>query len=197
VVTDDDIVLPGKPRRGGPGRGGTSARGQQEAAAVRADRALTLRSAGYSYRQIADALGYASTASAYGAVQRALERMRVTNDELREEYRLLHLERLERMFANVYPLTLRRRHPETGEWLPPDEMMIARAIRLLEREARLLGLDAPQRVAITADQQEHYLDALLELRRVLEARQAQTEAQSIDGRCCATTTNGEATRHRR
>lgn len=175
-MTDDDIMLPGKPRRGGPGNGGTSSRGQQEEAAVRHDRALNLRMAGLTYRQIADQLGYASSASAHEAVQRALDRQRGSNDELREEYRMLHLERLERMFSQVFPYTLRRRD-DAGGWLAPDEKMVAMAVRLLERQARLLDLDAPQRVAVTGEQQEHYLAALVELRRVLEARQD----RAVDG----------------
>jgi hypothetical protein len=93
--------------------------------------ALELRKAAATYQQIADQLGYRSASGAFNAVKAALKAtLREPADELRE----LELARLDAML-----LPLWRRVPSG------DEKAVDRVLRIMERRARLLGLDAPRR----------------------------------------------------
>lgn len=149
------------PRPGGPGHGQTD-RGQMEAAEVMGNRALEMRMAGASYSAIAQALGYASKSSSHEAVQRALRADGERIAELRHEFRLLQLVRLERLIRPLWVTALQGRVVSNQHGVPrtredgspmrtgdPDLPSIDRIHRLLERQAKLLGLDAPQQVQIT------------------------------------------------
>ena len=110
------------------------------AAARRAARALELRSTGATFAAIARRLGYSSKTGAHDAVKRALDAtLRKPADTLRK----LDLERLDRLFATHFPRACRGDHQATTACL-----------RIMERQAALLGLDAPRQVA---GQQEHHL----------------------------------------
>jgi hypothetical protein len=95
--------------------------------------ALQLRIAGASFPVIAERLGYAGPQGAYEAVKAALDR---TLREPAEELRKLDQERLERMLLGLWPQATQG-----------NQGAIDRVIKLLERRARLLGLDAPVRLA--------------------------------------------------
>ena len=98
-------------------------------------KALELRKAGASYEQIAEMLGYRSKSGAYKAVSLALR------DLLREpadSVRKLELSRLDDMLMGIWPRV------RSG-----DVLAIDRALKLAERRAKLLGLDAPVKVAPT------------------------------------------------
>lgn len=98
----------------------------------RARQALELRKAGVHYVDIARQLGYASHVGALNAVQRALK---MTLQEPADDVRQLELERLDTMWA------------KTWEWVQNnDPRAIDRALRLMERRSRYLGLDAPKQV---------------------------------------------------
>jgi hypothetical protein len=128
-------------------------------AAEKDARALELRRAGLSYRQIAAQMGV-SVGAAYKYVTRGLDR---TRREPADALRDLEVERLDQLQLEALRV-LRRRHflvqggevvtrtnPATGavEELLDDGPSLA-AIRTLlavqERRAKLLGLDAPARV---------------------------------------------------
>jgi hypothetical protein len=94
-------------------------------------RALELRKAAVPYQQIADELGYRSASGAFNAVKAALK---ATLREPAEELRELELARLDAMLLPLW------RRVQRG-----DEKAIDRALRIMERRARLLGLDAPTR----------------------------------------------------
>ena len=94
-------------------------------------RALELRKAAVPYQQIADELGYRSASGAFNAVKAALK---ATLREPAEELRELELARLDAMLLPLW------RRIQRG-----DEKAIDRALRIMERRARLLGLDAPTR----------------------------------------------------
>lgn len=125
-----------------------------EAALQRQAEACRLRMRGLSYGAIAKELGYADASGARFAVQRALQ---VTVQEPADEVRTLELERLDSMFR----LTLQvaeDMHPtvSAGKVLDvPDHTLrlaaVDRLLRIQERRARLLGLDAPQRVSVDAE----------------------------------------------
>lgn len=152
----DDDDTPQEPRNvvpiGRPGRG----QGQQEAAAVIGARALELRMSGATYQQISDALNISSKGVAYAHVQAALRVETERVAELREEYRDLQLARIER---------LTRAH-----WVKALEGDIdasKHVLTLMQRQAALLGLDAPKQVQISGGVAEAADDALTRLREVV------------------------------
>ena len=98
-------------------------------------RALELRKAGASYEQIAESLGYRSKSGAHDAVTGALRDML---REPAEQVRTLELSRLDDILMSIWTRV------RAGEVAAID-----RALRLAERRARLLGLDAPVKVAPT------------------------------------------------
>lgn len=96
--------------------------------------ALRLRMAGASYQAIADQLGMKVRQTAFDAVQRELNRL---TTEVSEKARRIELERLDRLQLALWPAA-------TG-----GDVEAARAVlQIMDRRARLLGLDKPQRVDI-------------------------------------------------
>lgn len=96
--------------------------------------ALRLRAAGHSYDQIAEQLGYASRCGAYKAVRSVMNKMR---QEGAEEARALELERLDQLLEGVW-----------GKAIKGQEKAISAVLRISERRARLMGLDAPSRFEV-------------------------------------------------
>jgi hypothetical protein len=135
-------------------------------------RALELRKAGVTYETIAGQLGYANASGARKAVASALK---ATLREPAEELRTLELARLDAMALALWCRV------QDG-----DEKAIDRVLRIMERRARLLGLDAaaktelssagggPLALAIVARQARERLAAKLEA--ISEAR-GQAEGQ--------------------
>ncbi|MER6191786.1 hypothetical protein [Streptomyces cyaneofuscatus] len=125
--------------------------------AERDARAAELRSKGWTYPRIAAELGFNHRADAYNAVKRVLKE---TVREAGEDVRALELERLDRLEAAANEV-LEREHVTVSNGrvvslnetpLPDDGPVLAAIDRLLkiqERRARLLGLDAPTKAAIT------------------------------------------------
>lgn len=131
---------------------------------------MRLRSGGATFQQIADQVGYESVASAYRAVQAVLSR---AESESAEELRELHGERLRAAFAQVGPILegvfVPPEFPASwGAWdsraraafldrveegIRADREMrlkaVDRWVRLLEREARMHGVDAPARTELS------------------------------------------------
>jgi len=91
--------------------------------------ALELRKAGFTYASIASQLGYADGASAYNAVMAGLK---LVVREPAEELRSLELARLDAIMVEVYN---QARKGVVGA--------VDRVLRIMERRARLLGLDKP------------------------------------------------------
>jgi hypothetical protein len=104
-----------------------------EEAAARQAQALHLRSRGRTLRQIADELGYASTGAAHDAIQAALARgPRATVDEMRQTM-AAQLEHLQAIVGGL------AEDAESDKQLDAVKTMKA----LMERQAALMGLDAP------------------------------------------------------
>lgn len=106
------------------------------AAAARALQALELRKAGLTYEQIARQCGYAGKGAAYNAVQRELQR---TMQEPADDVRTLEVLRLDDLYRAMIPKALKG-----------DTWSVDRCLKIMERRAMLLGLDAPKDAAAGA-----------------------------------------------
>lgn len=95
---------------------------------------LELRRAGATLQAIADQLGYKGPSSVHKVLKTA---MREILREPAEELRKLEYERLERMTLAVW-----------AQATKGHMGAIATVVRLMERRAKLLGLDAPMKMAL-------------------------------------------------
>lgn len=102
---------------------------------ARRERAFSMRIAGKTYAEIAEALDYVDRGSAFRAVDAALS-ARMVPDDVAEHYRILQLERLERLIEAHYPAAM------DGD-VKRSELML----KIMERQSRLLGLDAAVKLA--------------------------------------------------
>ena len=100
-------------------------------------RATELRLAGKSFRTIARELN-CTPSGAHGAVSRALDRTLLSTTEHAAHLRDIELARLDAMLAGLWD------RATTG-----DVPSVVAALRIGERRARLLGLDAPERRELT------------------------------------------------
>jgi hypothetical protein len=98
-------------------------------AAKRERQAMDLRIAGQTYEQIAESLGYADHSGAYRAIQHGLTRML---KEPAEELRQIELATVNQLQAQWWNRAI------AGEKDAADMVL-----KLMQRRARLLGLDAP------------------------------------------------------
>lgn len=99
-------------------------------------RALELRLTGMQYEDIANQLGYADRAAAYGAVRAVIARR---EHEAVDEMRTIEGARLDAIAATLWPLV------ETGDLAAVDRML-----KLMQRRAALFGLDLAGRVDVMA-----------------------------------------------
>ena len=88
------------------------------------------RQGGATFEQIAMKLGYADHSGARQAFKRAMERMR--DDALNAEMRELHRQRLETALMAIWP-----------DVVKGDLEAIKVMLKILERDAKLYGIDAP------------------------------------------------------
>ena len=101
----------------------------------RGQEAIKLRMAGATITQIASQLGYANESGAYKAIMRELEQTAQDMGESTEAVRQLELKRLDQMQFPLWPAVL------SG-----DTTATTTALRIQERRASLLGLDAPKQI---------------------------------------------------
>ena len=101
--------------------------------------ALDLRTKGFTYDRIAEALGM-STSGAADSVRRALQALKTETAEKAEEVRDLELRRLDRM------LQIAEAAADSG-----DLAAIDRVLRIQERRSKYLGLDAPAKAEIKSE----------------------------------------------
>lgn len=106
---------------------------------------LALRARGMSYVDIADTLGI-SKSNAHIHVQHALADLREEILNEAENLVALELERLDNLWLSLYPQL--SAVDEEGN-AAPTLSAIDRALRIMERRAKLLGLDAPARTELT------------------------------------------------
>lgn len=104
-------------------------------ATARQARCLELRRRGLSYREIARRCEYRGPSGAHKAVTSALSK---TLRECSEDVRQLELERLDAMLAGLWDKATRG-----------DVRSVSAVLRVMDRRAKLLGLDQPTRLAVT------------------------------------------------
>ena len=93
---------------------------------------LELRRAGLTWQRIAEEVGYKDHTGAYAAYKRAIKRtMQQPADELREQ----EIDRIDRLQLALWPKAMKG-----------DNASINTIVRLMERRARLLGLDTPIKI---------------------------------------------------
>lgn len=158
------------PRPEPTGRGRLHARERTRLAVLREGRAVDLRLAGMTYDQVAASLLpcsahrgtegdprcerceplYANASSARRAILRALDKSYALGAEGREQLRQQHLGQIDLLLRRAMRAAL------GGDW---EAMRVA--TRLLDRRARLLGLDAPSRVTVTTELDQE-IEALLD-----------------------------------
>jgi transcriptional regulator with XRE-family HTH domain len=127
--------------------------------AARDAEAARLRSRGLTYRQIAEQLGMAGPGKAHEAVKRVLAE---TVGEAAEDLRLVELERLDQMYqatlkvleAEHYAVSHGKVIYLDGSSEPltdngPVLQAVDRLLKIQERRAKLLGLDAPTKANVT------------------------------------------------
>ncbi len=95
-------------------------------AAYRRARAVELRARGLTYEQVAQEVGYTSRATAYNAINQALE---VRQVESVEELRRLELDRLDAVHASLWPQAMTGHVPS-----------VLALLRVIDLRTRLLGL---------------------------------------------------------
>ena len=88
-----------------------------------------------SYREIAQRLGYRGPSGAWKSVSSALDK--TLRRERPEDVRLMELERLDAMLDGCWDKAVKG-----------NTVSITAALRIAERRARLLGLDAPSQIEI-------------------------------------------------
>ena len=130
---------------------------------------LELRLAHQSWENIAKAVGYASAGAAHNAYTRALKRtLQEPADEIRQQER----ERLDRLASIHY------RNALTG-----DATATQLLLKIMDRRAKLLGLDAPakQQVEVTTYEGGGELDR--EIQRLVDLLATNSSKQgSVDSR---------------
>lgn len=129
---------------------GVSKHGVNEvSAAMKQRRALELRIAGHTFEEIASELGYTYPSGAKKAVDTALFK---TLKEPAERLRDLEVARMDVMLKSLWP-----------DVLAGKARSVEVAIKVLERRAKLLGLDAPLKFnveqIITETAERHGLNA--------------------------------------
>lgn len=124
--------------------------------ALRSLSALDLRIAGKGYREIGEVLG-TSTTTAYTDVMNALRDTLATRAEKAVELRQLEIERLDKMLDALWSRAVGK------DSTRPNVALIDRVLRIMERRAKLCGLDAPvTQITITPEQAAQLSDAALE-----------------------------------
>jgi len=139
----------------------TEESGRRLQAREREAQAVELRKNGLSYAAIGAELGI-SDEGARKACKRALERMLSELQESAEELREIELGRLD--------------HMQTALWqkaLDGDCQTIDRVLRIMQRRAKLAGLDAPERVEQTINEAGYTDDQIQEAARILTCTESQ------------------------
>lgn len=112
-------------------------KGQQETSTARRQRALDLRCAGAGYRAIGKELGV-SHVQAFRDVQQALDEINTKTRQKAEHLRDLELQRCDKMTLALWP-----------KLRAGDEKAARALVAVMDRRAKLLGLDVPQKHELT------------------------------------------------
>lgn len=116
--------------------------GKKEAATERRLQALQLRMAGAPYHAIAARLGV-SIGQAHADVQTELQRIAAESADVAADVRTLELERLDALLLALW-----------AQAKQGNQGAVDRVLRVMERRAKLLGLDAPTKIDHTLEAYE-------------------------------------------
>lgn len=125
--------------------------------AERRQKAIELRNAGVTYERIATQLGYAGRAQVYTDIQRARKQVNKQISEGLDVLREQELDRYDRLQAAHWSAALQG-----------DEKAANTVLRVFERRAKLLGLDAPKDLHIQLERRNE-MEASLVTEAVLAA----------------------------
>jgi hypothetical protein len=125
----------------------------------KADAALSLRLSGASWGDIAQTVGYPTPRTAMLAVEKALIRQLNTDDD-RDKMRVVAGARLERLLRAIWAKALNPNDPE-------QMVAVARARDIIDRHAKLYGLDAPTEVVVHSPTQSDLEDWVLRMTATL------------------------------
>mgnify|MGYP001042940397 CR=1 FL=1 len=139
---------------------------------LRTLRALELRAAGLTYRQIAVELGYSTPTLAYRAVQRAVQRLQ---REYTEQMLALELERLDALQRAVW-----------DKAMSGDVGAVRAAVSIIGLRAKLVGL-GQETVKVGIDENDPLGQVLAEI-----AREAQAAAMADAGLPAARGPDGDS-----
>jgi hypothetical protein len=144
---------------------------------TRAAAAVALAVDGAPYADIARICGYSSPFRARQAVERTLAEGSDSPEE-RVELRRLIDRRLNRLLYAVMPKAVDETHV--------DQLAFSRqALAIIDRQARLHGVDAPSSVAVftpNADEVNRYVAQMVTIARQAQAREAEIwDAEVIEG----------------
>lgn len=169
-----------------------ASRAKRADTAKRRTEAIALRMAGESFESIAAKLGYSSRSAACQDITRALEQAVVEQSRSLEAYREEELQRLDALLVEAWAV-LKRAHvtvshgriikDDFDEPILDDGPVLAaidRILKIQERKAKFLGLDAPQRhEVVTVDAIDSEIQRLTaELERDKAAQAAAAQATS-------------------
>lgn len=134
-----------------------ASRAKRADTAQRRKQAIDMRMAGASFQAIADTLGYNSRGAACQDITRALETSVAEQTRSLDAYREEELQRLDLLLAEAWAV-LKRQHITVSHGRivkddfdepilddGPTLSAIDRILKIQERRAKFLGLDAPQR----------------------------------------------------
>lgn len=126
-------------------------RGEDVAIAERQREILDLRKSGMTFAAIAAQLGYADHSGVHDAYQKAMKAML----EPANDIRALEAARLDALWSVWYPQALQ---PASKN----GPAALDRCLRIMDRRAKLLGLDAPTQVRVTvSDKTQQEIDQLV------------------------------------
>lgn len=106
----------------------------------KANAALQMKMAGATWDEIAEVIGYPTPRQAIVAVERALER-ELKTDQSQAKMRALAGQRLERLLRSCWSKAIDPNNPEHLQAL-------TKAREVIDRHAKLYGLDAPTEVVV-------------------------------------------------
>lgn len=142
---------------------------EKEKARTKAEAAVALRISGAGYTAIAKALEYSSPTRARAAVERALASSADSPEDRDAQIELID-RRLNRLLQSVMSKAVNPSEPEQLQYN-------ARALAIIDRQARLHGVDAPTKVQVTPS--DTYIQEYLAKIHPLAAAQSAVEEYDI------------------
>lgn len=132
---------PRSKRRKGVGKGPVKTSAKALAQAERSNQILKLRAQSFTLEQIAEQVGLKSASAVHNVLSRAIQKLRTENVEACREMEVARLDEVLDRAWEAY------RRVEAIEPLDEGELLAHRdhIVRILQRRAKLLGIEAPVR----------------------------------------------------